>query len=544
MPRFGNEVYPFANQDEASEAGLAHAVALLRAAAAAASAASDAGRHDKAVAQGGRVCILVGRGTVPERTAVTAVAGRETVWIPCDCFGGAFRGLEALPMQQQKQHQPQLQQKHQHPMSSQDGYTDPRVLFEFVGTDDDDVAVHAQSPPPSSPSPPPLPPPPPHLWMDFNDPGELARLSAGGAAAIIVDWSTWRYMRPTFRPAVPGGGGRSPAVADAWRRLLAADGGTLFFESGVASVRCVAGGDAGSGGGGGGGDEELEVVGFEDDNPVHVVVRLADARRVVAARLGAAVAANSLDGRRVVVPAPRLAPAGSEGLKEGAAADGRRARVTGALGVAAARGAETRAAAYAAVAAAARASCEAMVVRVFRDELDWRCVRVVQAQAEVGENDDGRDAWDSLEGKEYEKEDGAGSAAWPQRYPVETRGLVEHIFKKEIAAYSSSSTNSHAKQSQQQHFSQADAVQRNRAVVKAKLKGQMALTKLGDEEAFSGEEAAFFFQSRRGIVGTKNGRYMLVGEVVDECVRLCHESQAGTVNVSPKTHKVIGDAIY
>ncbi|KAJ3231737.1 hypothetical protein HDU81_003547 [Chytriomyces hyalinus] len=85
-----------------------------------------------------RVCLLVGRGTVPSQSPQQSQDSepQDVVWIPVDRFGGAF-------------------------------------------------------PAPSTPDSLQY-----HLWIDFNDPAALAKIPDACIHRIIVDWSTWRYMTP------------------------------------------------------------------------------------------------------------------------------------------------------------------------------------------------------------------------------------------------------------------------------------------------------------------------------------------------------------
>ncbi|KAI8831224.1 hypothetical protein BJ741DRAFT_617807 [Chytriomyces cf. hyalinus JEL632] len=85
-----------------------------------------------------RVCLLVGRGTVPAHGPQQTQDSehQDVIWIPVDRFGGAF-------------------------------------------------------PAPSSPDSLQY-----HLWIDFNDPTSLAKIPDACIHRIIVDWSTWRYMTP------------------------------------------------------------------------------------------------------------------------------------------------------------------------------------------------------------------------------------------------------------------------------------------------------------------------------------------------------------
>ncbi|KAJ3398066.1 hypothetical protein HDU80_009313 [Chytriomyces hyalinus] len=85
-----------------------------------------------------RVCLLVGRGTVPAHGPQQTQDSEhhDVVWIPVDRFGGAF-------------------------------------------------------PTPSTPESLQY-----HLWIDFNDPTALAKIPDACIHRIIVDWSTWRYMTP------------------------------------------------------------------------------------------------------------------------------------------------------------------------------------------------------------------------------------------------------------------------------------------------------------------------------------------------------------
>ncbi|KAI8822348.1 hypothetical protein BJ741DRAFT_635602 [Chytriomyces cf. hyalinus JEL632] len=82
-----------------------------------------------------RVCLLVGRGTVPTQNLQDS-EHQDVIWIPVDRFGGAF-------------------------------------------------------PAPASPDSLQY-----HLWIDFNDPTALAKIPDACIHRIIVDWSTWRYMTP------------------------------------------------------------------------------------------------------------------------------------------------------------------------------------------------------------------------------------------------------------------------------------------------------------------------------------------------------------
>ncbi|KAJ3087098.1 hypothetical protein HK102_011820 [Quaeritorhiza haematococci] len=94
-------------------------------------------------------------------------------------------------------------------------------------------------------------PPPPHLWLDFNNLNALRAIPTDFFDAIVVDWSTWRYMMPS-----------APGVIEEWSRILRGstavneevgkeDGGrhclnplglksgTLVFEGGISSVKVV-----------------------------------------------------------------------------------------------------------------------------------------------------------------------------------------------------------------------------------------------------------------------------------------------------------------
>jgi hypothetical protein len=57
-----------------------------------------------------------------------------------------------------------------------------------------------------------------HIWMDFNSITALDQLPSDWLNSIIIDWSTWRYMKPIL-------------VASKWRKLLRV-GCSLCFESG------------------------------------------------------------------------------------------------------------------------------------------------------------------------------------------------------------------------------------------------------------------------------------------------------------------------
>ncbi|KAL2912324.1 hypothetical protein HK105_208171 [Polyrhizophydium stewartii] len=97
----------------------------------------------------------------------------------------------------------------------------------------------------------------------------LARIPSAAFTQVVVDWSTWRYMRPL-----------APGIAAHWRRITAQPGGAWAVEGGVSSYRIVADtaavpvvpvpGDHGS-----------EIC-CEFDNPSHVVVREGTVRRWMA----------------------------------------------------------------------------------------------------------------------------------------------------------------------------------------------------------------------------------------------------------------------
>jgi hypothetical protein len=61
----------------------------------------------------------------------------------------------------------------------------------------------------------------PHLWMDFNNPPALTHLHSNWLNLIVIDCSTWRYMKPII-------------ASKEWHRILA-PGGKLMFEAGAAS---------------------------------------------------------------------------------------------------------------------------------------------------------------------------------------------------------------------------------------------------------------------------------------------------------------------
>ncbi|KAJ3118865.1 hypothetical protein HDU96_007607 [Phlyctochytrium bullatum] len=96
--------------------------------------------------------------------------------------------------------------------------------------------------------------PPLHLWMNFNLPTSLAELPSALFDRILIDWSTWRYLKPLMSLPQP-----SPTLLlDEWCRLLR-PGGDLCFESGIASVTVFPTDGCGA-------------TPFCDHNPAHVVV--------------------------------------------------------------------------------------------------------------------------------------------------------------------------------------------------------------------------------------------------------------------------------
>jgi hypothetical protein len=80
-----------------------------------------------------------------------------------------------------------------------------------------------------------------HLWMDFNNINGLLSLPKNWAKAIIVDYSTWRYMKPDTK------------VLSCWKSILKI-GGVLCFENRIASFKL---------------DSKQ---GYEFDNPAHITI--------------------------------------------------------------------------------------------------------------------------------------------------------------------------------------------------------------------------------------------------------------------------------
>ena len=117
--------------------------------------------------------LLVGRGDIPDNPSLS-----QSLVIPCDRFGGAFKHL-------------------------------------------DHNSFH------------------PHLWLDFNLPESLHLLPHESFDRIIVDWSTFRYLEPMRLVKSSYLENESETtVLDLWNRILR-KGGCLIFESFVASVQII-----------------------------------------------------------------------------------------------------------------------------------------------------------------------------------------------------------------------------------------------------------------------------------------------------------------
>ncbi|KAI9324843.1 hypothetical protein DFJ73DRAFT_871328 [Zopfochytrium polystomum] len=173
MPRFGTDLYALADDPDAE---FQRAVAFLRAH------ASSGDLKDHSSISGPGLPAGISPAATPGHA--DSVKSTDTLWIPCDSFGGVFTGRSP----------------------DQDG---------------NEVA----------------PDPPIHLFMDFNDGEQLAQLPSSSADIIAIDWSTWRYMKP-LEPVRGGAGDERATVADEWKRILR-PGGLLAFECSVSSILCV-----------------------------------------------------------------------------------------------------------------------------------------------------------------------------------------------------------------------------------------------------------------------------------------------------------------
>ncbi|RKO93638.1 hypothetical protein BDK51DRAFT_49629 [Blyttiomyces helicus] len=199
-PRFGKELYALGDPEAATESALA----------------SNVANFARTTHPSTAINLIVGRGTNHGKTWWSSESEQDPpsstddvpspIWVPLDKFGGAF--------------------------------TRPNAE--------------------SHPIPAPLPAPAPHLWMDFNDTSALQLLPEAIFTAVVVDWSTFRYLRPL-----------APRVSASWARILR-PGGSLAFEGGIASIAVV------------GSTAELQngvgSLGCEFENPCHATVDSARAQ--------------------------------------------------------------------------------------------------------------------------------------------------------------------------------------------------------------------------------------------------------------------------